>query len=112
MQFKYFLGTNGITLDATANANNIKAIVDGIRLSDATIPIFVVFTLFRGDQDGIGNQLSTDGYSAGSGIWKLQEDRKVFNLAVKVNELLKDYANLYFVPIAQTHDSEYNFWCC
>jgi hypothetical protein len=104
-----YLGTNGILLDPTANAINIKRIVDYIRQDDATIPIFVVNTLYRGDQNGIGNQTSSDGFSAGSGVWKLEEDRKVFNLMVKVNELLKDYTNLHFVPIALTHDSEYNF---
>lgn len=104
-----FLGTNSIALDPTVNATNIKGIVDGIRASDATIPIYVVFTLYRGNQDGIGNQLSTDGYSAGSGIWKLEEDRKVYNLMVKVYELLNAYTKLYFVPISLCHDSEYNF---
>ena len=104
-----FLGTNTIALDATVNAGGIKQIVDYIRQDDATIPIFVVFTLYRGDQDGIGNQVSSDGYSAGSNVWKLEEDAKVYNLMVKLNELLKNYTNLKFVPIALTHDSEYNF---
>ena len=104
-----FLGTNGIALDPTENANNIKSIVDGIQESDPDIPIFVVNTLYRGGQDGIGKQLSTDGYSSGSGVWKLEEDRKVFNLMVRLYDLLKDYDNLYFVPVALTHDSEYNF---
>lgn len=104
-----FLGTNDMAIDPTVNAGNIKTIVDRIRVADATIPIYVVYTLYRGDQDGIGNQLSTDGYSAGSGIWKLQEDRKVYNLMVKLNDLLKSYTKLYFIPISLTHDSEYNF---
>lgn len=104
-----FLGTNGIALDPTTNANNIKAIVDGIRASDPNIQVYIVFTLYRGDQNGIGNQLSSDGYSAGSGVWKLEEDRKVYNLMVKINDLLKSYSNLFFIPISLTHDSEYNF---
>ena len=104
-----FLGTNGIALDPTVNGNAIKQIVDYIRQDDATIPIFLVFTLYRGNQDGIGNQLSSDGYSAGSGVWKLEEDRKVFNLMQYLYSLLSGYANLNFVPIALAHDSEYNF---
>jgi|GEM_PF-1404330 len=104
-----FLGTNGISLDPAVNVTNIKTIVDKIRTVDSSIKIYVVFTLYRGDQDGIGNQLSTDGYSAGSGIWKLQEDRKVYNLMVALNEALKNYTNLFFTPVALTHDSEYNF---
>jgi hypothetical protein len=104
-----FLGTNGISLDPTGNATSIKGIVDGIRATDANMPIYVVFTLYRGDQNGMGNQLSSDGYSAGSGVWKLEEDRKVYNLMVELNRVLGGYSNLYFIPVALTHDSEYNF---
>ncbi|WP_373836170.1 hypothetical protein [Jeotgalibaca arthritidis] len=104
-----FLGTNGIALDPTINANNIKAIVDGIRQSDASIPIFVVQTLYRGSQDGMAQQLSTDGYSAANNVFKLNEDRKVFNLMVALDDIFKDYTNVHLVPIAATHDSEYNY---
>jgi hypothetical protein len=103
-----YLGTNGISLDPTTNVNNIKAIVDGIRANDANIKIFVVFTLYRGDQNGIGRQNNSDGFTTTSG-YKLEEDRKVYNLMVKLNETLKDYTNLHFIPIALAHDSEYNF---
>jgi hypothetical protein len=104
-----FLGTNGMALDPTVNANNIKQIVDYIRQDDATIPIHLVYTLYRGNQDGLGVQTSVDGYSVNTGAWKLQEDRKVFNLMVKLDELLSAYTNLYFVPVSLTHDSEFNF---
>lgn len=104
-----FLGTNGISLDSTNNANNIKQIVDYIRQDDNNMPIFIVYTLYRGNQNGLGVQTGNDGYSANKGAWKLEEDRKVFNLMVKLNELLKDYDNLHFVPISTCHDSEYNF---
>lgn len=104
-----FLGTNNIALDPTENANAIKQIVDYIRQDDATIPIYVVFTLYRGNQDGLGVQTSSDGYARNKGAWKLEEDRKVFNLMVRLHDLLKDYTNLEFVPISLTHDSEFNF---
>ncbi len=104
-----FLGTNGITLDPTDNVNNIKAIVDGIRANDNSIQIYVVFTLYRGDQNGIGKQEDTDGYTSAKGSWKLEEDRKVYNLMTALYDALKSYTNLYFIPISLTHDSEYNF---
>lgn len=104
-----WLGTNGMELDPTTNAGNIKRIIDYIRQDDASIPIFVVYTLFRGNQNGIGVQTSAEGYTVNKGAWKLEEDRKVFNLIVKLNELLGSYTNLYFVPVAQCHDNEYNF---
>ncbi len=104
-----YLGTNGMAIDPTTNANNIKQIIDYIRQDDANIPIFVVFTLFRANQNGLGVQTSVDGYSANKGAWKFEEDAKVFNLMVRLYELLKDYTNLHFVPISLCHDSEFNF---
>ena len=105
-----FLGTNNMNMDATENANHIKTIVDLIRQDEPTLPIYVCNTLFRGNQDGMGNQVNTDGYSAvNSGRYKYEEDKKVFNLMVKLYELLKNYTKLYFVPIATCHDSENNF---
>jgi hypothetical protein len=103
-----FLGTNNMELDPTTNAGNIKQIVDYIR-QDSSIPIFVVYTLFRGNQDGIGNEIDENGHPYTLGTWKLEEDRKVFNLMVKLNELLNAYTNLHFVPVSICHDSEYNF---
>lgn len=105
-----FLGTNGISLDPTNNANAIKQIIDYIRQDDPNIPIFVVNTLFRANQDGIGLQVNSDGFTASNkGKYKLEEDKKVINLAIRLYELLKDYDNLYFIPIATCHDSEFNF---
>jgi hypothetical protein len=104
-----YLGTNGMEINPTTNANNIKQIVDYIRQDDANIPIFVVNTLYRGNQNGIGNETNADGYAISKGQWKLEEDRKVFNLMAKLDELLGSYANLHFVPISASHDSEYNF---
>jgi len=104
-----WLGTNGITLDPTSNANNIKQMVDYIRQDDATIPISIVFTLFRGNQDGLGVQTGTDGYAVNQGAWELEEDRKVFNLMSRLYTLLSGYTKLYFTPVALEMDRDYNF---
>jgi len=104
-----WLGTNAIALDPTINANAIKQMVDYIRQDDAVIPISIAFTLYRGNQDGLGVQESVEGYSANKGAWELEEDRKVYNLMVKLYELLSGYTKLYFTPIALEHDSKYNF---
>jgi len=104
-----FLGTNAMEINPTTNAASIKQIVDYIRQDDATIPIFIVYTLYRGNQDGIGNETGSDGYVITQGEWELEEDAKVFNLMVALNELFYTYTNLYFVPIALCHDSEFNF---
>lgn len=104
-----FLGTNGIALNPNNNANNIKSIIDYIRQDDANIPIYLVNTLYRSNQNGIGVQVGNDGYASYGGQYKYMEDKKVFNLMVRLNELLSSYTNLHFIPIALTHDTEYNF---
>ena len=104
-----WLGTNGISVDPNTNATNIKTFIDKIRLTGGSaIPIFVVHTLFRGNQDGIGKQLGVDGYVVNT-TYKLEEDLKVFNLQEKMLADLTGYANVYLVPVSTCHDSEFNF---
>lgn len=104
-----YLGTNGVSLDNTQNADAIKTIVDCIRQDAPDIPIYVVNTLYRGNQNGIGVQQSNDGFASQPGKMKYEEDLKIMDLMQRLSLLLKGYSNLYFIPIATTHDSEYNF---
>lgn len=104
-----YLGTNGAALDNTSNAGAIKTIVDCIREDAPDIPIYVVNTLYRGNQDGLGMQQSNDGYASQPGKMKFEEDLKIMDLMQRLALFLKGYSNLYFIPIATTHDSEYNF---
>jgi len=104
-----FLGTNGLSADNTANAGYIKQIVDYIRQDDASIPIIVVNTIYRGNQDGIGVQQSNDGYASQNGVWKYNEDMKIMNLMSTLDDLLKGYSGVTMVNLAVSHDSEYNF---
>ncbi len=89
-QIVLFLGTNGILTDPTGNANCIKQIIDYIRQDDQNIPIYVVNTLY-------------------GGTGEYDENIKVFNLMVRLHQLLDEYDNLTFVPLAITHDSVTNF---
>ena len=105
-----FLGTNGIALDPTENANAIKELVDYIRQDAPNIHIYVVYIPYRSNQNGIGAQTASDGFTAlNPGAYKYEEDMKVFNLMVRLNSLLKDYQNLFFVPLSLCHDSENNY---
>lgn len=110
-----FLGTNGLSEDNTQNAANILAIVRGIRQSDANIPIYIVNTLYGGNQNGIAAQQksgNTDGYAGGwKGINEYVQKRKIYDLITRLYagvDAMND-ANVHFVPVAFTHDSEYNF---
>ena len=106
-----FLGTNDLFGNVTAETftKNIKTMVDNIRANDANIPIFVVLTILPGNQNGIGVQQSSDGFASQKGKYKYGMDCKYVNAMQVLHDTLKSYANLYFVPLAECHDSEYNF---
>ena len=109
-----WLGTNGINTTPETNINGalgIKTIIDNIRLEDTNIPIVVVNTIFRGNQNGIGTQSNTDGFSTPTS-YKFNEDVKVLLLEQALENMIGDiatYPNVYLCPVAATHDSEYNF---
>lgn len=104
-----YLGTNGISLDNEDNADCIKILIDSLRADMPEMPIYVVNTLYRGNQNGIGIQQNSDGYASQAGLFQYQEDKKVMNLQIKLSEMLRGYERLYFIPVAATHDSEFNF---
>lgn len=104
-----WLGTNGISLDNTENAGNIKEIVDVIHTSDENIPIFVCNTIYRGNQNALGNQTATDGYAPNKGAWDYQEKQKVMDLMRTLDGLIGGYENVYIINLAISHDSEYNY---
>lgn len=109
-----WLGTNGINNTPETNLNGalgIKQIIDNIRLEDSNIPIVVINTIFRGNQNGIGVGSNADGFSTPTS-YKFDEDVKVLLLEQALEKMIGDivaYPNVYLCPVAATHDSEYNF---
>lgn len=105
-----FLGTNGLADNPTSNANNIKQMVDYIRQDDTDIPIFIVNTIYKSNQNGIGTMMNgADGFATNRGMMKYDEDMKTIKLALKLQELFKSYSNLHLIPLNLLHDDEYNF---
>lgn len=104
-----FLGTNGLDTDPVPNGNNIIEIVKKIHETDPELPIYLVHTLYPSNQDGIGSWSSKDGYALYGDRYKYEEDQKVFDLMVYLEETLKDEENLYFVPAGICNDSANNF---
>ena len=106
-----FLGTNDLTQgqSPTQFANNIQTMVQAIRDYDTTIPIFIVLTICCGDQNGIGNQTTTDGFAAQKGKFKYNLDCSIIDGVQALYDTLKSETHLYFIPLTQCHDSEYNF---
>lgn len=105
-----FLGANDLSDDNTFPTSRIKQMIDLIRQDDATIPIFVVNTIYFANQNGIGNQTASDGYSAAlKGMWKFNKDMQVMDFMKKLDTVLNDMANVHMINLALTHDTEYNF---
>ena len=102
-----WLGTNGI--QNPEQASYIKQLVDNIRIDNTTIPIIVCDTIFRGNQNGIGNQGGVDGYSASGDSFKYNEDCRVITLKKNLHNLLVGYTNVFLVDLGISHDSKYNF---
>ena len=72
-------------------------------------PVYVCNAIYRSNQDGIAHQMNSQGYSASAGKYKYDEDMKIFNLMVALDEKLAELPGVYTVPLALCHDSENNF---
>lgn len=104
-----FLGANGLSEDPAENGDNIAWIVRNIHKEDPKLPVYLVHTLYPANQDGIGSWSSKEGYALYGDRYKYEEDQKVFDLMLYLEESLKEEENLYFVPAGMCHDSAYNF---
>ena len=104
-----FLGANGLSEDPAENGDNIAWIVRNIHKEDPKLPVYLVHTLYPANQEGIGSWSSKDGYALYGDRYKYEEDQKVFDLMLYLEESLKEEENLYFVPAGMCHDSAYNF---
>ena len=104
-----FLGANGLSEDPAENGDNIAWIVRNIHKEDPKLPVYLVHTLYPANQDGIGSWSSKDGYALYGDRYKYEEDQKVFDLMLYLEESLKEEENLYFVLAGMCHDSAYNF---
>lgn len=103
-----FLGTNGLDTNPVPNGNAIMRIVKRIHEDDPKLPVYLVHTLYPADQDGIGSW-NNNGYALYGDRYKYEEDQKVFNLMVYLEEALAEEENLYFVPAGICNDSANNF---
>ncbi|MBB2951958.1 hypothetical protein [Sphingobacterium sp. JUb56] len=104
-----WLGTNALALDPLTSVSNLRTFINGLRSTGAsTLPIYIVFTLYKSDQNGIGNQTGTDGFNPNPSL-KLIEDRKIFNLLSAIYTEFKGDANTYFIPVGLCHDSKNNY---
>lgn len=104
-----FLGRNCLELDPSENVNDIASIVKAIRKSDPDIPVFIVNTVYSGDQNGLGYQQNSKGFSRFPAAFVREEELQIFNLMTALPQALAKTDNIYFIPLALTHDSLNNF---
>lgn len=99
------LGSDYSWTDTTPAFTQI--LINKIRVTDPTIPIFLGFSLLRGSQDGLTNQTSNEGFQASPEL-KLDSDIKAFAMYQSLMEIASNDANIFIVPLAQMHDNQYN----
>ena len=103
------MGINGILKDNTGMVAHEVNMINLIRQDNADIPIFVTLTAYKGNQDGLGIQESTDGHAYHRGVYDYLEKQKVMNYCTLLYEACKDMVGVYFIPLNVCFDSEYNY---
>ena len=104
-----FLGINGLKEDPSDSIAAIAQMVNNIRRYDQELPIYIVNTIYVGDQDHLGMAELPDGSAQFRGDSKLQYDRKVLHLMEGLTRKLGNYNRVTFIPLALMHDSAHNF---
>lgn len=107
-----FLGTNDVAsglYTAEESAKHITDIIDNIRLDNASIPVFVCFTIYRSNQNGYYSS-GGQGFTSASG-WAFDSDMKIMNFQNALLTALteKNYTNVYQIPLSICMDREYDF---
>lgn len=105
-----FLGTNDLKVSVTQAHDSIVNIVNSITTEYPNMKVFICNTIYRSIQDGYGS-IGSDGYAAiqGSSDYEYNENFKVFELMKKLHRTFMTSTNVHLIPIAVTHDSEFNF---
>lgn len=104
-----FLGINGLGENPKESVDAIEEMVNNIRKYDKRIPIYLVNTIYVGEQDILGSMELQNGTAQFQGRYKLEYDQKVMDLMQALERRLGNYSHLKFIPLALTHDSAGNF---
>lgn len=98
-----WLGTNDINNGYETAITDISALISNIRAEYPTIKILLCNTIYRGGQNGYPED-ATKPIS-----WEYDYNNRVLQLMKALTQSLKEDQNIYFIPLAVCHDSEYNF---
>ena len=104
-----FLGTNGLSDDPSETVKAIAQMVDNIRRHDEDIPIYIVNTIYWGDQDIIGSMTKTDGTAYLQGQFKNRSDKRIMTLMKALAKKFKNTDGVTLIPLALMVDSGNNY---
>ena len=106
---QFFLGRNGMSMNPEPGIEWLMEMVLNVRENDPDIPIYLVQTVYLGDQNGIGNEVNQKGVHILNGWWKMEEDRQIFLWMQAMEEAFGNMEGVYLIPAALTFDSAYNY---
>ena len=104
-----FLGTNGLSDDPSGTVDAIAQMVDNIRRHDKEIPIYLVNTIYWGDQEKIGTMVKQDGTAFLPGEFKNRSDKRIMDLMQAMAKKFRDQKNVVLIPLGLMHNSDANF---
>lgn len=104
-----FLGTNGLKDDPSDTVNAIAQMVDNIRRHDKEIPIYLVNTIYWGDQETIGKMVKQDGTAFLPGEFKNRSDRRIMDLMKAIAKKFGHMKGVTLIPLGLMHNSDANF---
>ena len=104
-----FLGTNGLQDDPSATVDAIAQMIDNIRHHDKDIPIYLVNTIYWGDQEKIGTMVRQDGTAFLRGEFKNRSDKRIMDLMKAMDKRFGGKKNVELIPLALMHNSAENF---
>ena len=104
-----FLGTNGLSDDPSATVKAVAQMVDNIRHHDKDIPIYIVNTIYWGDQEKIGTMVRQDGTAFLQGEFKNRSDKRIMDLMQAMEKKFGGKRNVELIPLALMHNSAENF---
>lgn len=104
-----FLGTNGLKDNPSDTVDAIAQMVDNIRRHDKEIPIYLVNTIYWGDQEKIGTMVRQDGTAFLQGEFKNRSDKRIMDLMKAMEQEFGNKKGVTLIPLALMHNSDENF---
>lgn len=104
-----FLGTNGLRDDPSETVDAIGQMVKNIRRHDKKIPIYLVNTIYWGDQEKIGTMVRQDGTAFLPGEFKSRSDKRIMDLMKAMDKRFGNMDGVTLIPLALMHNSRDNF---